>query len=160
MDRNFHITTLTEQPHFRQAVSDRIWNAWWRDQGYTFDEIDQFVLQSLRPETIPTALVAATGEQFLGTISLIDNDMDERPEYSPWIAALWVDPEHRRQGIGAALVRAAMTKAFGAGVDTIYLCATPDNTPLYVSLGWRQIEENVAGLNILTISAKQAVSNV
>ncbi|WP_245458223.1 GNAT family N-acetyltransferase [Mesorhizobium sp. M6A.T.Cr.TU.016.01.1.1] len=152
MDRKFHITTLTEQPRFRQTVSDRIWNAWWRNEGHEFDDIDRRVLQSLGPDTIPTALVAANGERFLGTVSLIDNDMDERPEYRPWIAALWVDPEHRRKGVGAALVRAAVKIAFETGVDTVYLCATPDNTPLYISLGWRQIEQNVAGLNILSLS--------
>lgn len=149
---SIQITCLSEQPHFRGAVSDRIWKAWWRDEGYLLEQIDSRVRQSLGPETIPAALVATAGERFLGTVSLIDSDMDERPGYSPWIAALWVDPEHRRQGIGAALVQAAAARAFAAGFPTVYLCATPGNAPFYIPLGWQQIEEDVAGLNILSLS--------
>ncbi|WP_425467758.1 GNAT family N-acetyltransferase [Phreatobacter stygius] len=146
------MTTLAEQPHFREAVSDRIWKAWWRDEGHALAEIDDRVGQSLGAGPIPCALIAASGERFVGTVSLIESDMDERPQYSPWIAALWVDPEHRRQGIGAALVKAAATRAFEAGIGMLYLCATPDKAPFYMSLGWRQIEENVAGLNVLSLS--------
>ncbi|CAH1673038.1 MULTISPECIES: GNAT family N-acetyltransferase [unclassified Chelatococcus] len=149
---SIRITSLQQDPHFRAAVSDRIWKAWWREEGYSFDQIDQRVSESLGPETVPSALVASIGTEFLGTVSLIDSDMDERPAYSPWIAALWVDPEHRRQGIGAALVEAAATMAFAAGNDTVYLCASPDNAPFYIGLGWRLIEENVAGVTILALS--------
>ncbi|MGO4741116.1 GNAT family N-acetyltransferase [Bosea sp. 2KB_26] len=152
IDQTIEIAALSERPHFREAVSDRIWKAWWRDEGYALEQIDDRVRQSLGPEAIPAALVAAVGEQFLGTVSLIDSDMDERPGYSPWVAALWVDPEHRRRGIGAALVQAAAARAFEAGFPTVYLCATPDNAPFYLPLGWRQIEANVAGLNILSLS--------
>ena len=151
-DQTIEITALSERPHFREAVSDRIWKAWWRDEGYLLEQIDDRVRQSLGPEIIPAALVAAAGERFLGTVSLIDNDMDERPGFSPWIAARWVDPAHRRRGVGAALVRAAAARAFEAGFPTVYLCATPDNTPFYFPLGWQQIEANVAGLNILSHS--------
>jgi GNAT superfamily N-acetyltransferase len=151
-DDSMQIVALPERPQFRETVSDRIWNAWWRDAGHSFEEIDERVRQSLDADTIPVALVAVRGDQFLGTVSLIDSDMDERPGYSPWVAALWVDPEHRRQGIGAALVEAAAARAFAAGCATVYLCATPQNSPLYLALGWRQIEADVAGLNIFVLS--------
>ncbi|MBS7699031.1 MULTISPECIES: GNAT family N-acetyltransferase [unclassified Chelatococcus] len=148
----FHITTLHQDPSFREVVSDRIWKAWWRDEGFSFEQIDQRVGLSLGPETIPSALVASSEAQFLGTVSLIDSDMDERPAYSPWVAALWVEPEHRRKGIGAMLVKAAATMAFEAGKAEAYLCATPDNAPFYIGLGWRQIEHDVKGLIILSLS--------
>ncbi|MEJ7011468.1 GNAT family N-acetyltransferase [Sinorhizobium meliloti] len=35
---------------------------------------------------------------------MIENDLDDRPQYTPWIAALWVEPDMRRRGIAAKLM--------------------------------------------------------
>lgn len=49
-------------------------------------------------------------------------------------------------------MQAAAARAFAAGFPTVYLRATPGNAPFYISLGWQQIKEDVAGLNILSLS--------
>src|SRR5690606_15878244 len=95
-----------------------------------------------------TAFVAHRGAEFLGTVSLIASDMDCRPQYSPWVAALWVDEQYRAQGIGKALLEQSKRAAFQAGFRTVYLCATADKHAYYAQRGWQLIEENVDGLNI------------
>lgn len=147
---DFQIKTLHEYPQFREIISDRIWNAWWRDEGWALEDIDAWMQLSLVPGPVPTTLVVTAGEKFLGTVSLIESDMDERPDYRPWIAALWVEPDHRRRGIGGELVRSAARIAFDAGVKEVYLATSPENERFYLGMGWRRIEEDVSGLNILS----------
>lgn len=154
---SFRISSLRQCPHFREVVSDRVWKAWWREDGYPFEQVDGWFQESLGAQTVPSTLVAHDGGEFWGTVSLIDNDMDERPDYSPWVAALWVDPEHRGKGVGRTLIEAALERAFKQGIDIVYLCATAENSAYYISLGWRQIEENVAGLNVFSYDTVNSV---
>ncbi|AKT41235.1 GNAT family N-acetyltransferase [Chondromyces crocatus] len=146
------IAAISDQPHFLRAVADRVWNAWWREEGFSLGQIEERVRESMGQDALPATLVASSAGAFLGTVSIVKNDMAERPALSPWLAALWVDPQHRRRGVGAALVEAATSTAFTAGVDTLHLCTTPDNAPFYGKLGWQQVEANVAGLSILSRS--------
>src|SRR5688572_2107352 len=53
---------------------------------------------------IPTIFVAFDGSDFLGSAKLVVNDMEIRAELTPWLAGVFVVPQRRRRGIGAALV--------------------------------------------------------
>ena len=57
---------------------------------------------------------------------------------------LSVRPEHQRQGIGAALTRAAIDEARAQGFDRLSLCTyrdVPWNGPFYRSLGFAEVDE-------------------
>ena len=92
---------------------------------------------------IPFALVAHDGEKFLGTSSVIASDLEERPQLTPWVAAVWVEEDARRRGVGAALVNRAAQDCFALGVSRAYLCARPRMTRFYEALGWTVVERNV-----------------
>ncbi|PWK70761.1 GNAT family N-acetyltransferase [Aminobacter sp. AP02] len=145
--KTYSISDLRDRPEFAADVADRIWNAWWRDDGHELAFIRGLVDENFA-STGPRALVAHDGDSFLGTAHLIDNDLESRPQYSPWVAAVWVDEAARKSGIGAALVRAGAEAAFGQGFDTVYLCAKPAKSAFYERLGWQRIEEDVEGLNV------------
>ncbi len=98
--------------------------------------------ESLGDGPIPTSLVAHDGEQFLGTVSLIACDEETRPQYTPWIAALWVEPERRCRGIGAALVNKASELAFRTGAQRVYLLTRERRLSFYEGLGWQVLEAN------------------
>jgi ribosomal protein S18 acetylase RimI-like enzyme len=53
-----------------------------------------------------------------------------------WVGMVLVDVEHRRRGIGRALLMHALAYLERRGVRTIALDATPDGRPLYASLGF------------------------
>ena len=72
--------------------------------------------ENLNAAPIPLALVAHQGSAFLGTASVIASDLAERPQLTPWIAAVWVDPQARQHGIGAALVNRAAQDCFAIGI--------------------------------------------
>src|SRR5437867_8316948 len=60
---------------------------------------------------IPTTVVAVENGAVLGSAMLVEHDMDTRPQLSPWLASVFVTPERRRKGIGAALVQRIIEEA-------------------------------------------------
>jgi GNAT superfamily N-acetyltransferase len=143
MSLAFAISDLRERSEFFDVVADRIWQAWWKPRGRPLDHISSRLRENLNAEPIPLGLVAHAGDRFLGTASVIAFDLDERPQFSPWVAAVWVEPDARRHGIGAALVDHATEATFSLGLTRVYLCARRERATFYQRLGWRRIEENV-----------------
>ena len=152
---SFSISDLRERPEFFDIVADRIWRAWWKDSGHPLDYITGRLRENLNAEPIPIALVAHDGAAFLGSASVIASDLDERPHYTPWVAAVWVEPQHRSRGIGAALVERAAQHCFASDVNRVYLCARPARASFYQRLGWRPVESCV-GKHGLTVFIRDA----
>ena len=116
------------------------------------------VQENLGAGPIPTALVAHEADTFVGTVSIIACDEDARPQYTPWIAALWVEPDHRHRGIGAALVDRAVALAFDNGAGRVYLLSGPHRRSFYEGLGWTVLEMLPDdGMVILVRDAQEAL---
>jgi predicted N-acetyltransferase YhbS len=147
---NVTISDLRQQPAFFDAVADRIWRAWWKEPGFPASTITGRLQENMTPSPIPFALVAHRGDTFLGTSSVIAADLEDRPQYSPWVAAVWVDPKYRMQEIGSALVGRAVSDAFALNFRRVYLCARKERRRFYVRQGWAPIEEDV-GEHKLTV---------
>lgn len=143
MQHDFTISDLRQRPDFADAVADRIWRAWWRPHGHPLDHITTRLRENLTATPVPFALVAHDGDKFLGTASVIASDLEERPLLTPWVAAVWVEEDARKRGVGAALVNRAARDAFALGVSRAYLCARPAMTGFYQGLGWTLIERDV-----------------
>ena len=137
------IADLRDCPHFFDIVADRIWQAWWKPHGHPLDDIRCRLRENMTPSPLPLALVAHQGGQFFGTASVIASDLAERPQFTPWIAAVWVEPEARHRGLGAALVDRATQACFDLGVARAYLCARAERHSFYERLGWARIESDV-----------------
>jgi GNAT superfamily N-acetyltransferase len=54
-------------------------------------------------DQLPLAWVAHANEQLLGTAALRVHDLEGREDLTPWLAGVFVAPQFRRRGIGAAL---------------------------------------------------------
>lgn len=105
---------------------------------------------------IPTTFVALSGDELLGSASLIDHEITSHPELTPWLAAVYVRPKYRRQGIGSRLVRRVEEEAKALGVSRLYLF-TPDMEKFYETLGWRTIiEERYRGQDITIMTQKMS----
>jgi GNAT superfamily N-acetyltransferase len=89
--------------------------------------------------TIPTAFVALAGHEVVGIAGLIVNDMETRPELSPWLGGVLVAPNHRGEGIGTALCERATQEACSLSVRRLYLL-TFDKERFYSRLGWSELE--------------------
>lgn len=147
------ISNLKTCPQWADTIADRAWHAWWTETDVSLAEYRAHIDPMIDGNGVPFALVAHSHGVYLGSVFVIENDLDERPHYAPWIAALWVEPESRRQGIAAALISAARQEISALGHETCYLCASPQNSPYYLARGFRQIESDVSGLNVFSISS-------
>jgi GNAT superfamily N-acetyltransferase len=85
------------------------------------------------------ALVAKTDGEPIGTCLLVESEIEPNHDVSPWLAGLFVVPEHRRQGAGAALVRAIEDQARRRGFSRLYLY-TSEAAGLYARLGWAVLD--------------------
>lgn len=141
------ISPLAVVAQFRPIVTDRIFTAWGEAEGFTLDELDRDMARNMLCEAIPFTLVAHEGEAFLGTVSVIDDDLPLRPAIWPWLASLWVEPEARARGIGARLIAAALSRAAPHASD-LHLHAVPDVAGFYESRGWTAVERDVSGVTI------------
>jgi GNAT superfamily N-acetyltransferase len=152
MATDFTVSDLRKQPKFFDTVAERIWRAWWRSKGHSLDRFSDGLRKLLNDDAIPFGLVAHAGEQYLGSTLGIMCDLDERPQYSPWVAAVWVEPEHRLNKVGRTLVGHTMQAFFDIGFQRIYLCSSPKRRNFYTRQGWVPIEEDV-GPDVQTVYA-------
>jgi GNAT superfamily N-acetyltransferase len=151
----FTISDLRQRPEFFDTVADRIWRASWKDNGTPLEYISGLLCENMNAEPLPIALVAHDGAGFLGTSSVIASDLEERPQLTPWVAAVWVEPHARLTGVGSALVKRGAHDCFALGIKRAYLCARPALTGFYERLGWIPIERDV-GEHGLTVFIQHA----
>jgi N-acetylglutamate synthase-like GNAT family acetyltransferase len=71
------------------------------------------------------------------------------------VAAVWVEEEARRLGIGAALVERAVQDCFALEIGRAYLCARPHLLAFYTGLGWTAVETDL-GPHHLTVFIRDA----
>lgn len=147
------IVPVKDNPVFFDIVANRVWKQWWEAKGQTENAVADGLRHAFAAQSFCGAFAAVHKGAYVGSAMVIESDMDDRPEYSPWIAGIFVEPQYRGQGIGATLVTHAAQNAFQHGASTVYLCATRKNATYYDMLGWTRLEENV-GPSSMTIFTK------
>lgn len=135
-----NITYLADRPDLLPIVSAWVYGEWGAHMpGLTLEDLTRIFSGHLSRERIPLTMVAFQEDQPAGTASIYVHDLETRPDLSPWLAAVYVDPLFRRQGIGSALVQAIEREACRLQIARLYLF-TPDQEPFYTRLGWSLLE--------------------
>jgi GNAT superfamily N-acetyltransferase len=162
MSLPFTISDLRQRPEFFDLVAKRIWQAWWEPDGHPLDFIAGRLRENMRATPIPFALVAHDEAKYLGTVSVIAADLPERPQFTPWVAAVWVEPEARRHGIGGALVNRAVQDCFALRIGRAYLCARPRLSRFYEGLGWTVLERKIGqhGMSVFVRDTNPEVGRI
>lgn len=135
------IVLLVERPDLAEQVSVWGFGEWGHlNPGQTLEQRRARVQGKMNVDRIPIAFVALDDDDgIVGTASLILGDLDGDPR-NPWLASVYVPPEHRKKGIASALVRKAEDTARRIGYDRLYLF-TSTAPSLYAGLGWRALEQ-------------------
>ena len=110
------------------------WGAQWPDDTLE-DYYALYRSSASHPDAVPVVLAATDAGQLLGVVTLIADDELPGATEGPWLAACFVDPAHRGQGVGKALVKAAEQKAKDLGYGDLYLF-TWSERDWYARLGW------------------------
>lgn len=98
------ILPLYAAPQFARQVTDWLWQAF-GGEALPREFFASIVQHSQTAEALPLTFIAVEGEQLLGTIGLWRCDLISRQDLFPWLAALYVAPAARGQGLAGQLQR-------------------------------------------------------
>jgi GNAT superfamily N-acetyltransferase len=116
------IETLFDRREFIPLVAQWTWTEW--SDLLPSDSCEAFannLRAATRRDGIPITFVALENGVPIGTAGLIDDDLESRPELTPWLASLYVVREMRGRGVATMLVKHAVGAARGFGIGTLYL---------------------------------------
>lgn len=103
------------------------------------DETRSFVASAHRLGALHSWL-AEERDEVAGVVSLLLHLHPPRPgergTHEAYIINMYVAPDHRRRGVGRALLDACIASAGEHGIKRFHLHATPDGRPLYESAGF------------------------
>ncbi len=134
------IELLADRPEFIPTLAEWHFSEWayLRPGDSVANRVRLLHERSGRCE-LPITFVASDGSELLGSAMLIHHEMDTRPDYTPWLAGVFVAPAHRRRGIGRALAEHVIGEAARHGFPTVYLF-TPSAEDFFSRLGWSIVE--------------------
>ena len=136
---DIRITPLGEVPDALPLCAQWLNTEWDHEQRYTLDETAKWLREIVGSKAGEAALVASGADRPVGICLLVECDLDQRAELTPWLSSLFVRPDYRRRAIGRRLVRGIETIACEEGAESLFLY-TLDRESFYAELGWQTIE--------------------
>jgi len=133
------IDYLTDNIVFAEVVAGWIYNEFIK--GIKTDQSYETVLSSIKicyKTELPIRLIAIIDNKCVGTVSIVQNDLRCR-EYTPWLAALYVDERFRKNKIGQQLIQRVISITASLGYKELYL-RTEHASNYYRKLGWQFVE--------------------
>lgn len=154
------VRLLAERPDTIPVLAVWLYEQW----GY-FHDHDSVARRTaelkgrLQADRLPVSLVAFESDEPdavpVGTASLTPDDLDSRPDLTPWLASVYVLAPCRGRGIGSALVEAAVEHARKLGIGKLYLF-TEDRPAFYERLGWSKVCDETCRGHAVTVMSRQA----
>lgn len=96
----------------------------------------------LNKDNLPLTCVALHSNQPIAMASLRITD-GIRPDLTPWLGSLVVDPSYRKKGIGEKMIAQVKAHAKALGFNKLYLFAfEPAVANWYNKLGWKIIAKD------------------
>ncbi len=134
------IDTLSNHPEQLEVVATMIHTEFVQKKKGTapYEKVKAF-LDKKPSEPYPMTFVALDDVTCIGTVSLFENDLNERLAYTPWLASLFVEKVYRNQGIAQQLINQLIVYAKSRQITTIYL-KTENASAYYIKLGWTLVE--------------------
>ena len=136
--KRYSVTTIASRPDLLPTVAEWIWREWWHDRGCTLEQTAAAFTSDATLGPQQTFVLLDAGQP-IGTASLVRQDLEERPDLTPWLAAVIVIPEARRQGAVTHLLDAFDTACRAAGIGTAWLY-TSFAERIYTRHGWTLVE--------------------
>ncbi len=121
-------------PQHQARVAALIHEEFWTEvPGATVDAMAARLARADSAERVPMTLVALHGGLPIGAVNLVENDDEDHPEWTPWLAGMVVEAGWRGRGVGSALVRALLAEARRIDVPRVYFGT--DGPGFYTRLG-------------------------
>ena len=134
------IHPLYAAPQHASCVTEWLWRAFGAD-ALPRAFFASIVGHSQTPGALPITFIAAEGEMLLGTVGLWRCDLISRQDLYPWMAALYVAPEARGQGLAGKLQQHVIGYARAQGYTELFLYSACRD--FYERFGWQYIGEGL-----------------
>jgi N-acetylglutamate synthase-like GNAT family acetyltransferase len=144
---DIQVFDIAQVPQHIDAVAEMCFKEWpeeCKDVG--INSVEEYAAdireEYMKEGSWPLVLVAIHGSsgKIVGTVALDPNDMDDRPQFKPWMASLLVTPDARGRGIGSKLITSVLSRAREYGLSKVYLWAKEDVCAIYERRGFTLLE--------------------
>ncbi len=132
------IVTVAERPDLAATVAPWTWEEWGRRKGRTLAQVTSRMLARRAAIGPEQHFFLLDNGAPVATASLVHDDLDERPDLTPWLASVFVQAPHRGRGHAVRMVRAVENACVTAGIPTLWL-HTEHAAGLYARLGWEAV---------------------
>ncbi|HUA80191.1 MAG TPA: GNAT family N-acetyltransferase [Dyella sp.] len=139
------VATLRKHTEYVPELAKIYFDTWgYIDPEETLTEIEARLVDIYASpadaDVMPKTLIAIESGSLLGAATLQEKTrLFPDIARTPWLAGVYVKPEHRSRGIASLLIRAIENAASTAGNKTLHLC-THDHEAYYARLGYETIE--------------------
>lgn len=134
------LLNLSQRPQVLSLIAGWHFNEW---RGLypqqTLADFSADLAEGLHGAAVPSTWLLMQGEEVLGTASLVQQDLSVCPEYTPWLANVFIHPQRRGEGLGQRLIQGVLERAQAAGLQTLYLF-TEDQVAFYQRLGFQPLK--------------------
>lgn len=133
------IVMIADRPDLVPTVASWLWGEFWRYDGFALEETAAAVSAATARLGPPQTFVLLEGGTPVGTASLATDDLDERPDLTPWLAGVFVIPAARGLGYATRLIGAVEAACKSASIPSAWLY-TNTAERLYERAGWRTMQ--------------------
>lgn len=133
------IVSTAERPDLVPVVARWLWDEFWQRDNYSFEETLAAVTASVTARPMPRTFILLAAGIPVGTASLAAQDLESRPDLTPWLAGVFVAPDVRGRGLAGRLVAAVEDECRALDIPTLWLY-TRTAERIYARAGWRTIE--------------------
>jgi GNAT superfamily N-acetyltransferase len=133
------VVSTSQRPDLAPVVASWLWGEFWRPRCHSLEQTLEAVRISVTAPRMPRTFVLLVDGRPVGTASLAAQDLEERPDLTPWLAGVFVEPEARGQGLAASLIGAVEDECRRAAIPTLWLY-TRTAEKVYARAGWRTVE--------------------
>ncbi len=131
------IAAVSDRPGLAPIVAGWLVEAFGRPGSRNVEDMTALILSPpVGPEE--TFVLFEQGRP-VGTASLAARDLETRPDLTPWLAGVFIDPAFRGRGYATALVRQVEAFAMSASLPALWLYTSTAEL-LYARLGWQKVE--------------------
>lgn len=134
------IVSTSARPDLAETTGFWRWAAFFARDGADRESVLAAERAAARATSaLPRVLVSLSDGLPVGMAALAAEDLETRRDLTPWLAGVYVVPEHRGQGHASRLVRAVEDLARRSAIPTLWLY-TRSAEPLYRRCGWQRAE--------------------
>ncbi len=138
----YEIKFLKEIPFVSSILAHWAYQNWYLDSKIDLKTVICDYSKRDNSDVLPVTFVAVLKNNFpIGMISLKKSDLQSRPDLSPWLSALYVMPECRKQGVAENLINYLLKFCRNNDINRVHLFIDKKNEKYlenYYSLrGWK-----------------------